>query len=453
MASCRIALGAASFATLCLAVLLCGCREQEAEKNAPTETAVVSEGPTARPQERAQAKVDSKGDGGKGGLTDKDNRRGRKPPGRTSLSAKCAAFSPDNKRAAIGFTVDPGDPSYDGPRLKIFDVQTLKEVGYWPGPRWTGKGGEIPIYERKYHNVFFVAYLPGGKEILTLERDNFCRIWQADEGKLVREFEIEAWLYEAKVEPMIAFGGSLTADGRQLLTISPGGFAVWDVAKGKALKHILSPGFMPQAFAISPDGKRALFRFNRTGAINDTTFSAYWDLENDKLVQHLKVDPKTRKDEQDTVLIPIAFSAAGRAVVVSKEKDRKAALVLCDSADLKEIKTLAPMSSMPPVVRGISLDGRRLLLAHYTGEIDLERLFNTKRFEKMECRLLPDSKTLWEDAWQDAQHRELAVNPLLAFSPDGTLALFKSGQTLFDAQKGKVLGRLKDYDRGFYRPR
>src|SRR5215831_12233927 len=36
----------------------------------------------------------------------------------------------------------------------------------------------------------FVAFLPGGKEVLSVGRDDFVRFWDADTGKEVRQFSI-----------------------------------------------------------------------------------------------------------------------------------------------------------------------------------------------------------------------------------------------------------------------
>jgi hypothetical protein len=333
------------------------------------------------------------------------------------IEPQCAAYSPDGKRVAIGFY--GRGKGYSGPQLKIWNVATRSEVNFLaPG-------------EGKYHAVSFVAYLPGGKEILTVEDDDMCRIWNADEGKLVRQFSVEEWG---------AAGASMTADGKKLMTRMPSGFVIWDVPTGKALEQREIPA-SHNGFAISPDGKRAIFRYNRTGSFVDPTFSIYWDLEKDKAIQHLKYDEANReREEQRTVLLPLLFSPDGRYVLTRKQKGLQRdkgqleGLVLCDPRDLSEVKTIAEMKPTAEIIQGeratFSADGKRLFFVTLGRKDPAPTMIHLRDLSKN------------EDVWSTPRPQKLNEGQLLVCSPTNEQVLFVREMTLFDCQERKILGKL-----------
>src|SRR5439155_24999810 len=95
-----------------------------------------------------------------------------------AMTPTCSAFSTDGKRIAVGFL---RSGPYEGPLLKIWAVATRKEAKYWRAPPAPQKDIPTIPWEREYHGVHLVAWLEGGKEILTVEDDNMCRIWKGEE--------------------------------------------------------------------------------------------------------------------------------------------------------------------------------------------------------------------------------------------------------------------------------
>jgi WD40 repeat protein len=300
-----------------------------------------------------------------------------------------------------------------------------------------GKNG-APIHNRIYRGVEFVAYLPTGKEILTLETDQVCRIWKADEGKLVREFKVEALSYQR---------ASLTADGRTLMTIIPTGFVLWDVDTGKLLKRHEFGDIGIHKYAMSPDGKRAFFRFDGQP---DERFMVYWDLENHKPIQELKRPNKgeARAKKWD-LIIPELFCPDQQQVLARRNRDASTSMILCELKGLKETGALGPSVDpkeiVPAACAVFSADGRKLLT------ID-KGLADQAHKTWIRLRDLRTGETLWTVT----DRPEARVNELLVYSPSEDIALFINGGilataeprptalVLMDMRNGKVIGSLDD---------
>src|SRR5439155_7545263 len=104
----------------------------------------------------------------------------------------------------------------------------------------------------------FVAFLPGGKVLLTVGRDETVREWDVATGKELRRFSLadeSAGLTagRTRVGP-IFWGVALSADGKMLAVPAPSsGVRLFDVAAGKELRKITTPG-RSAALAFAPDG-------------------------------------------------------------------------------------------------------------------------------------------------------------------------------------------------------
>jgi hypothetical protein len=307
-----------------------------------------------------------------------ERERGREA--RTELRPNCAAFSTDGKRVAIGFSV-ANDDSYKGPRLKIWDVKTRKEAGYWRRPP------ELPDkifpqlpYDRKYCSVFFVSFLPGGKEVLTIEGDNVCRILKADEGTLLREFSLGN-----------AGRALVTADGKKLMVSVPGGFAILDVETGKKVKEQEVSSKKSTGALFSLDGKRAFFRFDSDANGPDPPTGIYWDVQNGRLIQEMKASPDDPKNAPGrSEITPILFSPDQKTVFASKTNRGEVGLVLCDAENLKELSAITPMVSSKEVRQAyraiFSPNGDRLVTIdlavgnqNYSSKIHVFDIPNRKR--------------------------------------------------------------------------
>src|SRR5262249_49097993 len=143
----------------------------------------------------------------------------------------------------------------------------------------------IVRWERQYDGVVLISWIEGGKQILTIEEYGDCRIWSAKEGKLIREFK----LYDNSF-------GALSADGKKMMTILPGEFSLWDVEEGKRVKHVDYGGHgWPGEFSMSPDGKRAFFRHDRSNG--GPAIDLNWNLEAGKILHKWTRDLKRSRDE------------------------------------------------------------------------------------------------------------------------------------------------------------
>jgi WD40 repeat protein len=378
----------------------------------------------------------------------KDNPLNGKPGGKaiahagkgskTEVSVGCAAFSPDGKRIAVGFgCIGPHRHRY--PQFKIWDVKTRKQIAYWnlPKPRHEKKEPTKPP-DRKYHAVHFIAYISGGKLILTVESDNMCRIWKASEGKLVREFSVDG--------PDV-WGAALTSDGKTLMRAVTGGFALWEVVTGqRVVRKQLCRGSV-HLFDLSPDGKRAIVRF--TSAEVDPTFVVYCDLEKDKALLRLDVDSVKVGDPDSLVLVPMLFSPDQRTVLATKKKGDLLGLVLCDAVDLKERKAISPMLPGSAILQAytpslaydwyraiFSPDGKKLLA------VDTDLKTNLRRFR---CRDLSMNKELWNLV---PRPRWSYVDAMLAYSPTENLligcavGLRHKLLVFINTENGKILGTI-----------
>jgi WD40 repeat protein len=97
----------------------------------------------------------------------------------------------------------------------------------------------------------FVAFLPGGKEVLSVGRDEYARIWDAGTGKEVRQFPLSAGSTAAVGRVACA----LTADGKKLaVTGSPTKVRMFDTADGKELWSIEARSANSE-LAFTSDGK------------------------------------------------------------------------------------------------------------------------------------------------------------------------------------------------------
>ena len=108
-----------------------------------------------------------------------------------------------------------------------------------------------------------------GKLVASVADDMVCRVWDAGSGQLVHELRG----HEAQTPhhfPSMLYAAAFSADGARLATIDKvGHLVVWDVASGKQLKTLETPGMYtwdpkqrihsiggPRSLAFSPDGKQ-----------------------------------------------------------------------------------------------------------------------------------------------------------------------------------------------------
>ncbi|HLN31760.1 MAG TPA: WD40 repeat domain-containing protein [Gemmataceae bacterium] len=245
--------------------------------------------------------------------------------------------------------------------------------------------------------VRFVACLPDGEAILTLDQENgfltLVTIWELATGRVLQRF----------AGPPQRSGGStvaLSADGKMLVTMGydsrtrKASVLLWDVASGKELPPLTDVGVNAMAIALAPDGKTLAVSTNIPGDFR------LWDLTTRSEVRHFQ--------ETEDLWPQLAFSPDGRTLASG---GMKGGVRLWDVATGRQLRA----------VRG---HGEQL--TSLTFSPDNKTLATATRTEKS-IRL-----------WDTATGKELRAfqgelgSACLAFSPDGRF--LASGEEVGDDQ-------------------
>jgi WD40 repeat protein len=219
------------------------------------------------------------------------------------------AFSPDGRFALSG--------SADG-TLKLWDVTTVRESwdlqsvthflnGVTQASLLAHLGNlvrveaaqkqvpriEIPsaVHTFTGHEkaVTSIAFAPNGKQALSGSADGMLKLWDVENGKLLRSWEGgQGDVYSV----------ALSADGQRALS---GGFEpvlkLWDVSSGRLIRSWQGVQGPIYSVAFSPDGRQGL-----TGGYDNTV--RLWDLGGDRLTQ--------KWSSHNEPVAAVAFSANGK---------------------------------------------------------------------------------------------------------------------------------------------
>jgi RNA polymerase sigma factor (sigma-70 family) len=331
--------------------------------------------------------------------------------------------------------------------------------------------------------IYFVAYTPDGKQLVTGSDDNTLRLWDAGSGREIHHF---ATARAGKSDPPVAMplgmvpGQSmphrsmavLSHDGKVLAAISGNDVTWWDVPTGKQLHHKRGPSPVLSALAFVDGGKSLL--------VTDVSGRPLvWDVATGKSSQPEK------PGRQDSVPIfgpgdNAALSPDGKVMARFHfdQANNAFSIKLRDLAsdkDLSEIDT-----GSPPLSLRFSPDGKVLAWVVLQGEVNfwdlaagknLDPLGNPDQVRIATLVFAPDGKMLalgrddgsvevWDVPARKLSRRILeACLPIgptrffalgstttrtdLGFSPDGkTLAVGASRSSLrqFDVATGKEVG-------------
>jgi RNA polymerase sigma factor (sigma-70 family) len=119
--------------------------------------------------------------------------------------------------------------------------------------------------------IFFIAYTPDGKHLITASRDQTVRLWDAATGKELRRFDRsprpgeKAGVADANgrmmvfgLDPARPFVVALAPDGKTLAAASGARLILWDVASGKELRRLPAPPLGASAALGFADGGKKL---------------------------------------------------------------------------------------------------------------------------------------------------------------------------------------------------
>jgi len=182
------------------------------------------------------------------------------------------AVSPDGRVLA----------ALDGIDLALFDAGTGRELRRWRAVENSDNPWEITE----------MAYLPGGRHLVTAGWGPTVRVWDATTGKQVRRFQDNKYITEG-----LSSDGALlvTSEGREQKTLQ-----VWDVASGKKVRSF----GVSAKVVLAPDGKTL-------AALEDEESGPrFWDASTGKALPQLRL----RGKDLDAIAAA-AFSPDGRRLV------------------------------------------------------------------------------------------------------------------------------------------
>src|SRR5262245_58727555 len=343
------------------------------------------------------------------------------------------AVSPDGKRLACG-TAGKGLALWnvDGQRLRELKGHQgwVYAVAFAPDDRSVAAAAEDRVVRRwdvatgqeagpalrHERDVTFLAFLPGGKELLTGGREFAC-IWDAASGKELRRLRIPI---SSNIPPF-----ALSPDGKTLAAEWLPLF--WDTASGKEIHARPGAG---DAAAISPDGRLAVT--SGSGGIR------LWDARTGKLLRALQ------EVDKPVSFGPIAFSPDGKGVLGYSLGYR--------SAHLWETATGKELLSFP--CRGkiaFTLDGKELLDFHLPSSLTFRDPASGKPLREVKFQSPPEERGV--RIGQRALSRDGRVAVAMREDEDRFLLRDGAGAAydLWDARTGKHLGALGKLERASVR--
>jgi WD40 repeat protein len=216
-------------------------------------------------------------------------------------------------------------------------------------------------------DVTFVAFVPGGKTLVTAGQDNTIRVWDLESGREIRRFSRPAPAAQrlpgkgdkpnadeqaaAALQMMMGGGGrgndfnvALAPDGKTLAATGRNVVQLWEVATGKELRRIEGPGGLT-GLLFSPDGRTL------AGRAGDGTLFL-WAADTGKEVHHIKPAPRPQGNgivlilggDDDPDPAGMAFTPDGKALVATatdyKGEEALHSVKFWDATSGKEIRRI-----------------------------------------------------------------------------------------------------------------
>jgi WD40 repeat protein len=289
--------------------------------------------------------------------------------------------------------------------------------------------------------VFFAAYTPDGKALVTAGKDATVRLWDLATLQEIRRFHWGDAEHDGKPEPsdtgMPHRGEQQTWDDLALLSqaaLSPDGTLVaasrggvvclWETATGKRFHVLRTPETRLAQLAFSADGKSLL-------TLGPWQATAVWDVATGQCVQRreglgldrLRISFFASTTEQIAVVSPQWKYLSFRKQAENDGPWRIHTRELATGKEAPPIETIdgrAPMTFTP--------DGRTLVWARFEGGLVFSDVATGKELRRL---------------GNDSAQYDLATN--FAFSPDGrSLAVSRASHIIevWDLASGKQTARI-----------
>jgi WD40 repeat protein len=196
-----------------------------------------------------------------------------------------AAFSTDGKTVAVA--------SGNDPIVRICDAAT---------------GKVVQKLEGHTKRVNYIAFLPGGKRIVTVTQRESVRIWDietgsANFGKELHNLGNVTGFFQTKDDnPRLV--SLFSPDGKKILTEGPNSTVqIWDIETGKVIQKLEGHARGGASAVFSPDGKKII------SAGSDNT-ARIWDAETGKMLHTLTGERPVNS---------VAFSPDGKKVITGDD--------------------------------------------------------------------------------------------------------------------------------------
>jgi WD40 repeat protein len=330
-------------------------------------------------------------------------------------------------------------------------------------------------------SVFFVAFLPNGKQVLSAGDDGLVRLWDVATGKEVRRFG------SSHPVPPLSLAVALSADGKTVATCDgDDGVHLWDTTTGRETGKALP--LMPDAEAsgltgrgrFHPDLLKALktafaLAFSPNGKtlalVSAEGVVVLWDLGKRRVVRHLDRRPSfSNLDRRRAITskkksmlsgpngpagggqgiwnereIPhLVFSPDGKTLLAAtlgfSERRIGQAVTLWDVATGTELRHVEAEGKPFAVSAALSPDGKAVGWADLSGNVHLMEAATGKEL----CLFPTESPPLGTEG----RNRVLSgrIRSRFAFAPDGRTLITQSVGTksfiVWDLKTRKKLRRL-----------
>jgi WD40 repeat protein len=152
---------------------------------------------------------------------------------------------------------------------------------------------------RHGERIFFAAYTPDGKALLTAGRDQTVRLWDVATGKELRRFDPGKAVKVEGGRAMLLrpFRVALSSDGKVVAADRGGTVYLWDRRTGKKLHRLQTRQSNVTRLAFSPDGKSLIgFCFDQSILV--------WQVSTGKVLKRIAKQPFGLGNLDDAVISP-----------------------------------------------------------------------------------------------------------------------------------------------------